>query len=129
MDPIAFGNDKQQLTELNLKIAEMEQQRDKAAQKFFHDILSDQLVFRRANGKVVDKTAFSAGLREPDPFVSRQAEDIDISSLDGRALVVLVVRTTKQDGTKSRYRNIRLFSKQGTEWRLELWYNYELPVS
>ncbi len=30
------------------------------------------------------------------------------------------------DGSVGRYRNIRLFSRAGHDWILELWYNYEI---
>lgn len=49
-----------------------------------------------------------------------------VTVLGERALVALIVRTTKADGTENRYRNIHLFSKQGQDWKLELWYNYDL---
>lgn len=121
-----LDGERQQLTTLNEQIGAMEQQRDEKAKAWFGDVLSDQLVFRRANGSVVDKQAFLNGLDGPNPFTSRKTEEIDITALDDRALVTLIVRTTKGDGSKNHYRNIRLFSKQGTEWILELWYNYEL---
>lgn len=54
-------------------------------------------------------------LEEPNPFTSRQAEDISVTVLGERALVTLIVRTSKADGTENHYRNIRLFSKQGQD--------------
>jgi hypothetical protein len=110
-------------------MGEMEQQRDKKAHNFFLGLLSDQLVFRRANGKVVDKKTFLKSLQDPNPFKKRWTEDIDISSLDGRALVSLVIRTMSNENKEARYRNVRLFSKQGNEWKLDFWYNFEIISS
>lgn len=129
MNTMRVGRDKQQLTELNMYMGEMEQQRDNKARRFFSSLLSDQLVFRRANGKVVDKETFLKDLENPNPFTSRRTEDIDISSLDDHALVSLVIRTMTKEGKQGRYRNVRLFSKQGTDWKLDFWYNFEITSS
>ena len=122
----------EELKTLNEQIAEMEQQRNDKAIDFFRRHLSDRLIFRRADGSVVGKggtpeqKGFIEGLDGKSPFTSREAEDIKVTLLDDRALVTLIVRTRKADGTKNRYRNIRMFSKQGDNWILELWYNYEI---
>ena len=54
------------------------------------------------------------------------AEEIAVTLLNDRALVTLIVVGTLADGAVKRYRNIRLFSRAGDDWKLELWYNYEL---
>ena len=116
------------LTELNDKIGKMEQQ-GRDAVRFFDALLSDQLIFRRANGKVVGKAGpggFLDGLTEPNPFTSRDAEDIAVRLVEDRALVTLIVIATHNDGSVHRYRNIRLFSRSGDNWILELWYNYDI---
>lgn len=118
--------DRRQFLRLNEAIAVKEQQRDGKAKEWFATLLSDQLVFRRANGVVVDKHEFLKSLEQMNPFTSRQTGNITVTMLGEKALVTLIVRTTKADGVENRYRNIRLFSKQGSDWRLELWYNYEL---
>ena len=61
-----------------------------------------------------------------NPFADRQAEDIVVTLLGGRALVTLVVVATRPDGSVARYRNIRLFSESNGIWIVELWYNYEI---
>ncbi len=38
----------------------------------------------------------------------------------------IAVGTRKDDGSVHRYRNVRLFSRAGNEWIMELWYNYEI---
>lgn len=116
------------LIALDARIGEMEQQGADAAQ-FFTDLLSDDLVFRRASGKVVGKSGpegFIEGLKN-NPFKSRVAEDISVHPVGNRVLVtVVVVGTRNDDGSVHRYRNIRLFSRQDSRWILECWYNYEI---
>jgi hypothetical protein len=122
----------QELTELNIKIAEMERQRNKAAEDFFNEVLSDELIFRRVSGAVVGKKGFLDGFQGPYPFTDLKPKDIKIGWVDGlqnRALVTLVIVGKREDGTEGRYRNVRLFSKavdSKYKWRLEFWYNYEL---
>jgi hypothetical protein len=116
------------LVSLNARIGEMEQQGADAA-TFFGELLSDDLVFRRASGKVVGKSGpggFIDGLKN-NPFTSRTAEDVAVQQVGTRALVTLiVVATRKDDGTVHRYRNIRLFSRAADRWVMECWYNYEI---
>ena len=116
------------LVELNKEIAQREQEGE-AARTFFQKHLSDQLIFRRASGKVVGKSGpegFLDGLKS-NPFKSRVAEDIAVNLLNDRALVTLiVVGTRKDDDSVHRFRNIRLFSRASDQWILELWYNYEI---
>jgi hypothetical protein len=111
---------------LNEQFAAMEQQRDEKAKAWFRDVLSDQLVFRRANGSIMDKQKFLKSLDDQNSFTSRKAEDFSATIVGERALVTLVIHTMKADGTENCYRNIRLFSKQNQSWKLELWYNYDL---
>ncbi len=128
LPPSAPGTENELMT-LNERIGEMEQKRDEEAHKFFNSHLSDQLIFRRASGKVVGKSGpegFLESLNKPNPFTSRRAEDISVTLLDDRALVTLIVAGTRADGSEGRHRNIRLFSKSSNNWILELWYNYEI---
>jgi lipoprotein NlpI len=116
----------QKLIELNTKIVNMEQ-KGSAATDYFTNLLSEELIFRRASGKVDNKDKFIEKLQEPSPFISRHAEDVVVELIDDRhALVRLIVTTTKADGSKQRFRNIRSFSRSGENFILEFWYNYEL---
>ncbi|SRR5258708_6914908 len=122
---------KQTLVDLNKRIGEMEQQQGKEAHLFFTTLLFDQLIFHRANGKVVGKSepeGFLDSLNKPSPFVSRESKVISVTLLDNRALVTLIVAGTQADGSVGRYRNMRLFSPSGDNWILELWYNYEISA-
>ncbi len=85
------------LVDLNKRIGEMEQKQDEEAHLFFNAHLSDQLIFRRASGTVVGKSApegFLDSLKRPSPFTSRMSEDISVTLLDNRALVMLIGQQT-----------------------------------
>jgi hypothetical protein len=115
------------LISLNEQSVDVEQRGGDDAHKFFDDLLSKQLLFRRANGRVVDKCAFLDGLKQPGPFSSRSCGNISVTPLDERTLVTLIVTATRaDDATEHRYRNIRLFSRASGSWVMELWYNYEI---
>jgi hypothetical protein len=127
------------LTALNKMIADVEQSaslsedKSRKADKFFRRLLSDQLVFRRADGEVIGKSGtdgFLERLRKPSPFSSRVAENIKVKILGERALVTLtVVATRNDDQSVHRYRNIRLFSRSGEDWILEFWFNDEIKLN
>ena len=122
-------DDTEALVDLNRRFAEMEQLAGPEALRFFGAHLSPNLVFRRANGKVVGKfgkEGFLEGLAS-NPFRSRAVEDVSVTQLGDRALVTLIiVGTRKDDGSIHRYRNIRLFSRSADQWILESWYNDEI---
>jgi len=127
--PEAPAGNAGELVKLNQRVAEMEQQAGAEAVEFFNTLLSDKLIFRRASGKVVGKSGpegFLEGLKN-NPFKSHVTQNISINLLEDRALVTLVVVANRNDdGSVHRYRNIRLFSRIGDQWILELWYNYEI---
>jgi hypothetical protein len=107
----------------------MEQAGDDQALEFFQAHLSDRLIFRRANGKIVGKSepeGFLSSLKK-NPFSSRRPEDTSVTQLGDRALVTLIVVGTRaDDDSVHRYRNIRLFTRAADKWILDLWYNYEV---
>lgn len=113
------------LVELNRQLNDAEQ-RGEDGKPFLTTRLSDSLIFRRANGKVVGKTEVLAGLGA-NPFKTRTIEEIDAHVIADRALVTLiVVGTRKDDGSVHRYRNARFFTRAGGEWLLDAWYNFEV---
>lgn len=61
-------SDEDQLKRINLSIARWKQERDAGAVEQLDDIISPELVFRRADKTVAGKQEFMAGLREPSPF-------------------------------------------------------------
>lgn len=117
------------LQELNLKIAEAENQKDA---QFFANLLSEKLLFRRTNGAVIGKAEFLENLQDlqkPNLFTERVAESIEVienPAVPGRALVTLIVRASNADGAKQYFRNIRFFTRTAAGWELDAWYNYEI---
>jgi len=73
-----------ELTELNHLIAELEQRRDAAAVRRLDGLVAPDLVFRRANGAVVGKPGFLAGLDGPSPL--GEARDGDLADAIEQAL-------------------------------------------
>jgi hypothetical protein len=120
-------NGENDLAAINEQSVEVEQHGGKDARKFFDELLSDELMFRRASGKILGKTEFLQDLEKNSPFSSRTSGIISVTAIDDRALVNLVVVGTRaDDGSVHRYRNIRLFSRSDGKWRMEFWYNYEI---
>jgi Domain of unknown function (DUF4440) len=115
------------LQELNQKIAKAE---DDGDVPFFRSLLSESLLFRRANGAVVGKAQFLHGMEDPNrPKLRRVPENIQVTQLpeaENHALVTLIVRTIDEKEGEKRYQNIRFFTKTGTEWELAFWYNYDI---
>lgn len=113
------------LVELNQQLSD-EEQRGEDGSPYLKSHLSDSLVFRRANGNVVGKPEFLKGLGG-NPFKTRTTEEIAVHIVAERALVTLiVVGTRKDDGSVHRYRNARFFTREGGEWLLDSWYNFEV---
>jgi len=67
-------NDEDQLERINSSIADWEQKRDADAAAKLDEILSPELLFRRADETIVGKREFMAGLRGPSPFGQRESE-------------------------------------------------------
>lgn len=112
-----------ELTTLNLNIADWEQWRDAGSIAKLDAVLSPALMFRRADGSVVDKDAFMLALQKPSPFSRRASKDVAVALAGERALVTLVVEGMKPDGSIGRYRNLRLFFRRAAKWQLEFWFN------
>lgn len=129
-DLIALNEESVKLEQIGAQDTE---HRAKEVEDFFEAHLSDQLIFRRANGSVVGKRGrgaegFMEGLRKENPFESRVPEDVVVSPVGDRAMVsLIIVASKKSDKSVHRYRNIRLFSHVGGRWIMEFWYNYEIP--
>ena len=76
------GNGQQQtleLEELNRQLADWEQRRDAEARRRLDECLSAELLFRRADRSVVNKTAFMRGLDGESPFSSRESRDLSVT--------------------------------------------------
>jgi hypothetical protein len=111
------------LQSINRELADWEQARDTNAVRKLDELLSPNLLFRRADKSVVGKKDFMEALSGPSPFMKRESMNVDVVLRDERALVTLIVTTTKEDGSVNHYRNIRWFARDGGRWRLEYWFN------
>jgi hypothetical protein len=119
-------SDEAQLIQLNMDIAQWEQQRDEGAIRKLDRYLAETLLFRRADRSVVDKASFMKALGGPSPFASRHSGKPAVTIKGERAVSIVTVFTVKTDGSRNAYRNIRQFSRQGDEWRLEFWFNDDI---
>jgi len=80
------GSDRDRLKQINSSIGTWEQERDAEAIEKLEDLLSPELLFRRADGSIVGKPEFMAALRGPSPFATRAAEDPEVEIKGDRAL-------------------------------------------
>lgn len=113
---------------LNQQIALMEQIRGRMAQQFFTKVLSDKLLLRRANGKVIGKADFLKCLLTPSPFTRYDLTELEIApqpEAENRLLVTLLTRTEDHYGAARNFRHIRFFIHAAAGWKLEFWYVYE----
>jgi uncharacterized protein DUF4440 len=109
-------SDKQALEELNVEIgtAETQGNRERLA-----EILAPKLAFQRADGTTVDdRNEFLGKVKTGS---DRKTEIESIAFYGNRAVVSCIV--TMASG---RYHNLRLFIKQGEDWKLLGWANERL---
>ena len=112
----------QKLVDINLQIAQSEQNQDVV---FFQNLLSDNLIFSRANGSIVNKAQFLDNLiSKTSPFKSRESEVISVNFDDtkSKAVCVIIVKTIGDSEIKS-YQNIRFFNFENNQWQLYAWFN------
>jgi hypothetical protein len=109
---------KKRLIEMNVKIREAEKTRDEA---FLKTILADDLTFRRASGKIVNKNEYLTDLQDSaNTFEYLISEDVKPAMYEGVAVVSLRVRAKGKRMTgafEGTYRNIRLFLRKNEEWQ------------
>jgi hypothetical protein len=118
---------REELISTNLSLAAWEQQRDEQAIERLDTVISQNLLFRRADGTVVGKLEFMAGLDRPSPFAERSSEIDAVEIREDRALVVSTVVGRTANGVLKRYRNLRWFVLTNGAWQLVFWFNDELP--
>jgi hypothetical protein len=120
------GDDTSLLRSINVDIANWEQERDVEAIGKLDEILSPQILFRRADKTVVGKKEFMDALSGPSPFATRVSRNVVVEPRGDRAVSSLVVTTTREDGRVSHYRNIRWFARRDDRWLLEYWFNDDI---
>ena len=116
--------DYNKLVKINQDIRDAEFHHDEA---YFKKILSDDLIFRRASGKFVNKPRFleELALISYDILKAGAAEIIPIDEKSVYTILNVEAKVKKPDGSefKGNFRNTRFFRKKGTEWELYAWYN------
>src|SRR5262245_32981332 len=112
------------LLSLNQRMLAAEQAGDA---DFLATVISDSLLFRRADKTVVDKKSFLQGVpAAATRLTDREAFDIEITVLGPAALVTLmVIAKAEVDGQRRPriFKNIRFFAQHDGVWQLEHWYN------
>ena len=100
------------LKSINIKIGEAEKAKDKV---FFEKHLSDNLLFRRASGKIHTKEQFLTALANPNLiycYISTEVKNISISEDGLKAVVkaiVFVKMTNEGNESEEHYSNVRFF--------------------
>lgn len=117
----------QDLIELNRRVGEAEKNRD---DWYLSEIMADDLVFRRANGDIVDKQDYLNGIRDKkNTYSLLESVDIEPKIKDHVAVVTLRVNAAGMRGGNpfdGVYRNVRVFRKQPESkhgWQCYVWIN------
>ena len=119
--------DKEKLIEINNSIRAAEWKRDTDT---LEKILSEDLIFRRANGNFADRKTYLDGLKDPNN-IYEHLENVDtevkINEANNLAIVTVTVKASGKRGEKGDpfrglYKNIRFFRKT-EEWKMYAWYN------
>jgi hypothetical protein len=107
-----MDDDRRDLRQLQLEIGRRESAGDRAG---LDGLLAPAFAFRRADGSVVDRAGFLAAVKQSP---ARHTEVTAVTLHGDRAVVECVVT---MDGKA--YHNLRLFIRQGDEWKLLGWAN------
>lgn len=111
------------LRELNARIGEAERQHDV---EFLRRVLDDGLVFRRADGSIVGIQDYLDAVPKRG-YDRLESEVVDVHEKGESAVVTVIVDAAgqTQDGTAfgGRFRNVRVFVRDGGDWRCRIWVN------
>ncbi|HEY8561395.1 MAG TPA: nuclear transport factor 2 family protein [Pyrinomonadaceae bacterium] len=110
--------DEAELIEINERIGDAEQNADAG---FLRRALADELVFRRASGKIVTKDEFLADL--PNNRFERKSRALQVTLHgDGKtALVSVIVAALDKE-----FQNLRVFVRREGGWQCIVWFNTKL---
>jgi mannose-6-phosphate isomerase-like protein (cupin superfamily) len=115
------------LAELNERIPSWEQH---AESSMLESVLSERLLFRRADLSVVDKERFLSALVEEGSAgaaVERTSGRARVWIGGDRAVVTVTV-TTGPERSPRRFENVRFFTRDATSWKLDSWLNRPLSA-
>lgn len=112
----------EELTKLTRSLSEAEKRGDTA---FFKKHLSEQLIFRRASGKVITKSTFLEDLK-PNNYEYNIPFNITVNvAEDGQSAAISLTIAAKimDPPIEGTWRNIRLFQQNNDVWQIVSWYN------
>lgn len=122
-------NSSEILKQLNASFSEAEKSKNV---EFFKEVLSDDLIFRRASGIINNKKEFLEGLMKDTLVyheISTDVRDIFISDQTKLAIVTASVYakfTNDGKDIEGNFMNVRVFRIEGDVWKLISWYNYKV---
>ena len=116
-----------ELIALNIRTVDAEQRATPSDIEFLATVLADDLVFRRADRTIVDKTTFLQSVpASAQRLKERRAVNVEAHVLGRSALVTLtVVGQADVEGRHEvrAFKNIRFFVECNGPWLLQHWYN------
>jgi hypothetical protein len=113
-----MNGDHHDLEALQLEIGRRESAGDRQG---LERTIAPSLAFRRADGTVIDREQFLAAVAQGPP---RHTEVTSVAVHGNRAVVECIVAFKGK-----KYHNLRLFIREGTDWKLLGWANEEMPGS
>jgi len=117
-----LSDDEIDLLRKNLAFPVEEEKKTDDAAKFFEPLLANDLAFGRADLNVIGKKSYLEEFTARDRSSSRTISVLNRS--DNGILVSTVVTTGTNTPAPKYFTNIRLFVKEGSDWRLRVWVNY-----
>jgi hypothetical protein len=96
---------------------------------FFDTLLADNFIFRRASGVIMDKQRYLNGLASvtENPFEQLDTIVETVTLDEGSAVAdVLVIAKRKNMERAAAFRNVRVFRREGENWKLVIWVNTKL---
>jgi hypothetical protein len=113
----------QELRRLNEEIGVKEQAGEV---RFFDELLADTLLFRRAKGTIKDKRhsldSLASVVENPFEQLETAVENVTFDGESG-VVNVLVLAIPKNMDRAAVFQNVRVFSRQGENWKLIMWVN------
>jgi catechol 2,3-dioxygenase-like lactoylglutathione lyase family enzyme len=111
-----------ELRSINVEIGAAEQRHDVG---YLSGVLHDELIFRRADGKIVTKEDYLRAVPTRE-YATLESDVAELHVTAGTALATVLVRAEgRANGTEFRgtYRNLRVFVSEGDRWLCKVWVN------
>jgi hypothetical protein len=122
-----------QLVVLNERMLNAEQRGGEPDVAYLATVVSDHLLFRRADKTIVDKATFLETVpSSARKLTDRRGLDLEVAVLGESALVTMrVMAFAEVDGRREPrlFKNIRFFVMREGRWLLEHWYNEETTAA